>query len=86
MGGSVSESLPEERAPGMVEELLYCWDREGQRGHASFLLLCWGRREGWRNNLDGLGLIKEKERNRQKKKKKNGTHRKIKSSGLGCLR
>lgn len=30
------------------------------------LLLCWGGREGWRNNLDGLGLIKEKERNRQK--------------------
>ena len=52
----------------MVDELLFCWDREGQRGHASFLLLCWGRREGWRNNLDGLGLIKEKERNTHKKK------------------
>lgn len=48
------------------------------------LLLCWGRREGWRNSLDGLGLIKE--RNRQKEKeKKEGTHHKIKSSGLGFL-
>lgn len=48
------------------------------------LLLCWGRREGWRNSLDGLGLIKERETDKKKKKKK-GTHRKIKSSGLGFL-
>lgn len=53
---------------------------EGTTTHI-LLLLCWGRREGWRNNLDGLGLIKEKERNRQK----NSTHCKIKSSGLGFL-
>lgn len=39
---------------------------EGTTTHI-LLLLCWGRREGWRNNLDGLGLIKEKERNRQKR-------------------
>lgn len=34
------------------------------------LLLCWGRREGWRNSLDGLGLIKERETDKKKKKKK----------------
>lgn len=56
-------------APGTVEELLVCWDREGQRErqHTSFCYCVGGRREGWRNNLDGLGLIKEKERNRQKR-------------------
>lgn len=37
---------------------------EGTTTHI-LLLLCWGRREGWRNNLDGLGLIKDKERKRQ---------------------
>lgn len=77
------ESLPE-AAPGMVRELLFCWERERQRERQNhiLLLLCWGGREGWRNNLDGLGLIKEKEKNREKDK--NSTQCKIRSSRASC--
>lgn len=80
--GAFSESLPE-GAPGMVEELLVLLGQRRPGGTTTriLLLLCWGRREGWRNNLDGLGLIKEKERNRQRDK--NSTHCKIKGSGVG---
>lgn len=71
----LSESLPQ-GAPGMVEELLVCWDKGGQRErqHTSLCYFVGGRREGWRNNLDGLCLIKEKERKRQKKRDKNRAH------------
>lgn len=67
----LSESLPEGgigNGRGAVG-LLGQRRPEGTTTHI-LLLLCWGRREGWRNNLDGLGLIKEKERNRQKDKKR----------------
>ena len=78
----LSESLPRRGGAGTAEGLGLLGQRrpEGTTTHI-LLLLCWGRREGWRNNLDGLGLIKEKERKRQKDK--NGTHCKIRSSGGG---
>lgn len=56
------------RTPGMVEEHFIWWVREGQGGNKHPLLFCWGRREGCRNNLDGLGLMK-----REKKQTKRQT-------------
>lgn len=44
----------------------FCWGQRRPEETHILLLLCWGRREGWRNNLDGLGLIKEKERKQTK--------------------
>lgn len=53
-----------------------CWfveTKEARREeqHTSLCYCVGGRREGWRNNLDGLGLIKEEKR--QKKDKKGHT-------------
>lgn len=73
MVSRLSESLSEggtgngRRAVGLLGQRR----PEGTTTHI-LLLLCWGRREGWRNNLDGLGLIKEK-RERKETKKKNST-------------
>lgn len=46
-------------APGMVEELFILLGQRRPEGTTThiLLLLCWGRREGWRNNLDGLGFL-----------------------------
>lgn len=49
----------ERGAPGMVEELFVLLGQRRPEGTTThiLLLLCWGRREGWRNNLDGLGFL-----------------------------
>lgn len=62
-GRRLSESPPE-------EPLLFLSGKRRPEGTTThiLLLLCWGRREGWRNNLDGLGLIKEKERETRQKR------------------
>lgn len=67
--GRLSESLPIGGSAGIgrgAVGLLGQNRPEGTTTHI-LLLLCWGRREGWRNSLDGLGLIKEKEREKQTK-------------------
>lgn len=66
-------SLCPSRGGGAPGSMLVCWDREGQRERQH-------TREGWRNNLDGLGLIKERNRQRQKTK-----HGETQRSGSGCL-
>lgn len=55
------------------------WKRPRERQHTS-VCNCVGRREGWRNNLDGLGLIRERETDRHKDIR---THSKISSCGSG---
>lgn len=52
--------------PGLGRGAAVCWGQRRPEETHILLLLCWGRREGWRNNLDGLGLIKEKERKQTK--------------------
>lgn len=80
----LSEPLPQEGHRERSRSC--CWfveTKEARREeqHTSLSYCVGGRREGWRNNLDGLGLIKEETKKRTKK----GTQCKIKSSQLGFL-
>lgn len=56
---------------GAAVDLLRQRRPEGKNNTHPFVIVSGGRREGWRNNLDGLGLIKEEKR--QKKDKKGQT-------------
>lgn len=49
------------------------------------LLLCRGRTEGWRNNLDGLCLMEKRERERQTDKKKHSTRFRLRPLGSALL-
>lgn len=76
LGAGLSESLPEGATPrlgggGGKGELFVRGRgvREGRKETHVLLLLCRGRREGWRNNLDGLCLMEKRERERQRQTK-----------------